>query len=124
MPNHIQLVWEQLKMNGKEFTKNSFEKFTAHHFRRKLLAENVAELKLYEVIEKNRLHNFWQHDPLAVYVYGREMALQKLIYMHTNPLQAHWNLCGSPEQYRFSSAAFYENGVDEFGMLTHFRDAF
>ena len=29
MPNHIHLMWEQLLMNGKEFPKNSFEKFTA-----------------------------------------------------------------------------------------------
>jgi hypothetical protein len=29
MPNHIHLLWQQLKMNGKEFPKNSFEKFTA-----------------------------------------------------------------------------------------------
>lgn len=29
MPNHIHLLWQQLKMNGKEFFKNSFEKFTA-----------------------------------------------------------------------------------------------
>ena len=26
MPNHIHIMWEQLKMNGKEFPKNSFEK--------------------------------------------------------------------------------------------------
>ena len=24
LPNHIHLLWEQLKMNGKEFPKNSF----------------------------------------------------------------------------------------------------
>jgi len=29
MPNHIHLLWQQLKMNGKEFPKNSVEKFTA-----------------------------------------------------------------------------------------------
>ena len=32
MSNHIHLMWEQLKMNGKEFPKNSFEKFTAKSF--------------------------------------------------------------------------------------------
>lgn len=26
---HFHLLWQQLKMNGKEFPKNSFEKFTA-----------------------------------------------------------------------------------------------
>jgi putative transposase len=29
MPNHIHLMREQLKMNGKEFPKNNFKKFTA-----------------------------------------------------------------------------------------------
>jgi len=29
MPNHIHLMWEQMCMKGKEFPKNSFEKFTA-----------------------------------------------------------------------------------------------
>jgi len=28
MPNHIHLLWQQLRMNGKEFPKNSFEKLT------------------------------------------------------------------------------------------------
>jgi hypothetical protein len=26
-----------------------------------------------------------------------------------------------PENYQYSSARFYETGVDEFGWLTHFR---
>lgn len=32
MPNHLHLIWNQLKMNGEEFPKNSFEKFTSHQF--------------------------------------------------------------------------------------------
>ena len=28
MPNHIHLLWEQLKMNSKELPKSSFEKYT------------------------------------------------------------------------------------------------
>ena len=32
MPNHIHLIWKQLKMNGKESPKNSFEKSTAKHY--------------------------------------------------------------------------------------------
>ena len=27
-----------------------------------------------------------------------------------------------PEDYRFSSARFYKEGIDEFGILTHFKD--
>ena len=124
MPNHIHLLWEQLKMNGKEFPKNSFEKFTAHQFRKKLEVEKPDELKRFMVEASDRNYNFWQRDPLAILVFSREMASQKLNYMHYNPLQEHWSLCTSLEEYRFSSAAFYENSKDEFGILSHYMDVF
>ena len=33
---------------------------------------------------------------------------QKLNYIHFNPSQPHWNLAALPEDYKWSSAAFYE----------------
>ena len=123
MPNHIHLLWEQLKMNGKEFPKNSFEKFTAHQFQKELEVD-PEELKRFMVKASDRKNNFWQRDPLAIRVFSREMASQKLNYMHFNPLQEHWQLCNLPEEYRFSSAAYYENNKDEFGILTHYMDVF
>lgn len=33
MPNHIHLIWNMLKDNGKESPAASFTKFTAHQFR-------------------------------------------------------------------------------------------
>jgi putative transposase len=89
-----------------------------------LLADNPRELENFCITASDRQYNFWQRDPLAVKVSGRAMASQKLDYMHCNPLQPHWLLCNKPEEYRFSSAAFYEKGKDEFGILTHFMDVF
>ena len=43
-------------------------------------------------------------------------------YIHQNPLQEKWNLAQTPEKYYFSSAQFYEEGIDNFGFLTHYRD--
>ena len=54
----------------------------------------------------------------------KEMAIQKLNYIHFNPLQNHWVLCTQPTEYRFSSAIFYEQNVDEFGLLSHFCEVF
>jgi len=124
MPNHIHLLWEQVKMNGKEFPKNSFEKFTAHHFRRKLIAEDAILLEKFALTASDRRYNFWQRDPLAVRVFSREMASQKLDYIHCNPVQPHWRLCNAPEAYRFSSAGFYAGATDEFGIMTHYMDVF
>ncbi|MBK8608484.1 MAG: transposase [Chitinophagaceae bacterium] len=111
-------------MNGKEFPKNSFEKFTAHNFKKKLKIENPELLKQFLVKASDPSYNFWQRDPLAVLVFSREMASQKLDYMHFNPLQEHWQLCSQPEAYKFSSAAFYEHGSDDFNILTHYMDVF
>ena len=81
-------------------------------------------LERFIVPASDRKYNFWQRDPLAVLVFSREMASQKLDYMHANPLQDHWQLCKLPEEYRFSSASFYEYNKDEFGILTHYMDGF
>ena len=124
MPNHLHLMWEQLSMNGKELPKNSFEKFTAKSLVNKLKATNDGMLKLHEVSAKDRQYNIWQRDPLAILVFNRQMAAQKLDYMHLNPMQPHWLLCSQPADYRFSSAKFYEQNADEFGLLTHFGEVF
>ena len=59
MPNHIHLLWEQLAMNGKEFPKNSFEKFTAKTFIEKMKVNNDIALKDYKVKAVDRSYNIW-----------------------------------------------------------------
>lgn len=124
MPNHVHLMWEQLKMNGKELPKNSFEKFTAKTFLHLLETNKAISLQKYSVSQIDREYSIWQRDPIAIKIFNKEMAAQKLDYMHLNPLQSHWLLSDKPEQYRFSSAKFYESGVDEFNILTHFGEVF
>ena len=41
----------------------------------------------------------------------------KMEYIHHNPVAA--GLCVYPEDYKYSSAKFYETGKDAFGFLTH-----
>ena len=115
MPNHIHLLWEQLSLNGKEFPKISFEKFTAKILVNKMKAGNDAALKKFAVTASDREYNIWLRNPLAIKIFSRELAAQKLEYMparlvsgHLNPLQPHWLLCTNPAEYRFSSAKFYE----------------
>ena len=121
MPNHIHVLWEQLKMNGKETPKESFEKFTGHIFL-KQLRNNNENLNDYATEQKDRNYLFWQRDPLAILITDRKMAGEKLDYMHYNPLQPHWQLCKDPIEYRFSSSKFYDMGEDEFKILTHYMD--
>jgi hypothetical protein len=44
--------------------------------------------------------------------------LQQQKHIHYNPVRA--GLCEMPEDYHYSSAGFYYDGSNNFGMLTHF----
>ena len=33
-----------------------------------------------------------------------------------------WNLAAVPEEYHWSSAKFYEHGIDEFGIVSDYRE--
>ncbi|MCE2997061.1 MAG: transposase [Cyclobacteriaceae bacterium] len=125
MPNHIHVIWEMSDMNGKEMPHASFNKFTSHRFLESIRSQNLFSLANYEVIDDvDRHHRFWQRDPLAVKMDSREKVEQKLEYIHLNPLQEHWSLVTKPEDYRWSSARFYETGFDEFNFLTDYRVRF
>lgn len=59
---------------------------------------------------------------MAIPLSKENILIQKLNYIHDNPIKEKWNLCTYPDDYKWSSANFYETGIDEFGILTHFRD--
>lgn len=45
---------------------------------------------------------------------------QKINYIHDNPVKA--GLCKLPEEYKYSSASFYETGIKNWNFLTHYYD--
>jgi hypothetical protein len=59
-----------------------------------------------------------------VHLYSRDVAYQKLNYIHNNPLSERWQLALDPCDYSFSSAKFYERGLDNFGFLKDLRKEF
>ena len=117
MPNHVHFIWQQLQKNGKETPQGSFLKYTAHEFL-KILKQNGTS-KLYEVNAANKKHQIWQRDSLSVEISNTTFAKQKLEYIHFNPVSGKWNLARDYMEYNYSSARFYETGVDEFGFLSN-----
>ena len=87
-----------------------------------LKANNPSEFELYNVEESNRKQRYWKRDALAIKIFSREMAQQKIEYIHNNPLQAHWNLANDPEKYYYSSAYDYANNFTRFKFLFHYFD--
>ena len=97
MPNHIHLLWQMLELNGKESPAGSFAKFTAHQFKKMLLLTNASELEKYKVEKLDRAYNFWKRDPLGIAMTTEASFLQKLAYIHSNPINPKWNLATLPE---------------------------
>lgn len=125
MPNHIHLIWRILDMNGKETPQGSLLKYTAHQFKKMILEQTGADgLSPYAVQAANKSFEFWQRDSLAIKLFNRQIAFQKLDYTHRNPLSKRWELADVPEAYRFSSARYYATGVDDFGFLKNLNDVF
>jgi putative transposase len=122
MPNHIHLLWMMRGLNGKESPAGSFAKFTAHQFQKQLRNTNPELLQQYQSEKKDRSYQFWKRDPLAIPITSKKALLQKLDYIHNNPIQEKWQLADVPENYRWSSASFYLSGIDEFGILTHYEE--
>ncbi len=122
MPNHIHLLWNILKQNGKESTAGSFAKFTVRQFKKYLSGTNTSLLKLYQSEKNDRQYQFWKRDPLAIPISTENIMISKLNYIHNNPVKAKWALCKYPEEYKWSSAKYYVTGDDEFEILTHFKD--
>ena len=115
MPNHVHFIWQQNKMNGKETPQGSFIKYTAHEFLKGLKLSGKS--KSYEVNAANKKHEIWQRDPLSIKIYSRTVAQQKLDYIHFNPVRGKWLLAKDDLAYYYSSARFYETGIDEFGFF-------
>ena len=123
MPNHIHIIWRIKDNNGKETPQGSFLKYTAHEFK-KMLRKDGQELSSYTTDAANKDYEFWQRDSLAVRLFTKEIAYQKLDYIHNNPLAEHWQLAKEPSGYKYSTAKFYERGIKEFSFIKDIRDEF
>ena len=124
MPNHIHLIWKLLEPNGRESPKASFLKYTAHEFKKMIRDDASINLTKFYVDAFNKNYEFWQRDPLAIILYSKPVMLQKLEYIHNNPLASHWNLAKDPNDYFYSTAKYYIADNKNFDFLSDILDEF
>lgn len=62
-------------------------------------------------------HQFWQQKNRPIELNSPEIAMQKLHYIHNNPVKA--GIVNQPYEYRYSSAIDYEKGTK--GMLNLYK---
>ena len=92
MPNHIHLIWQIQDGHEKAKVKQSFLKYTTQQMKF-ALAQNIKELEKYKVKASDRALQFWECNSLGIDLWSRRVFIQKLNYMHNNPIQPHWKLC-------------------------------
>ncbi len=122
MPNHYHLIISFLPPKEPWETMRDMHKFISKKLIERLKVEKPDMINLFEVNKKDRKIQIWQRNHLAIKLYNRAICEQKLIYIHNNPMQKHWQLVHYPEQYYFSSAKFYYLEDKTFDFLTHYMD--
>ena len=118
MSNHIHLIWQPLFGFSPSDIQASFMKYTAQQLKRSLTKNNPQALADFKVNKYDREYQIWKREPLSIELISYDLFKQKLEYLHFNPVKA--GLCENPEDYYYSSARFYVDGLDSFKMLTHF----
>ena len=117
--HHVHFIWQIQKGFTKEAVQRDFLKFTAQQIKDDLEKNHPKVMSLFKVNAKDRKYQKWERNSLSVDLFSAKVFSQKLNYIHQNPVKA--GLSKFPEEYYYSSAKFYETGIDDFGFITHFR---
>lgn len=121
MPNHFHALWQLHDGVDKMAFQRDLLKFTARSILKFMLMNNDPLLTQLKVKAADRQRQVWERNSLSIDVWNEKVLIQKLNYIHNNPLQPKWKLVAMPEDYKYSSALFYETGKDEFGFLEHYK---
>jgi REP element-mobilizing transposase RayT len=117
MPNHVHfLVYIQDEDINLAKIVSNFKRFLAYDIVKRLTA--AEEYGLLAILRsgvkndaRNKIHEVFQPSFDAKECYADRFLLQKLDYMHANPVNGKWKLAEDYRDYEHSSAGFYEKGI-------------
>jgi len=123
MPNHIHLLFTLLNTEKQAAFQRDFLKFTSQQIIKALINSNQLELLgQFKSTQKDRIYHIWERRPNWIRVNSIKILVQKVNYIHQNPLQEHWKLVSKEQDYFWSSASFYELDDNRFSFLTNYFD--
>ncbi|MEO6314577.1 MAG: transposase [Chitinophagaceae bacterium] len=120
MDNHLHLIWQMMVGIPPASVQRDFMKYTAQQIKNDLIKHHPGVLPFFKVNSKDRTYQFWERNALSIELRSDDVFVQKLNYIHNNPIKA--GITSVAEDYKYSSARFYATGVNDWGFLTHFRD--
>ncbi len=112
MTSHVHLIARAKEGNLSEIIRD-FKKFTSAMLLRDLRSSTESRrgwmLDLFKEggrkQKKKSTMQIWQYNNHALEVFGPQFTLEKILYIHNNPVEA--GFVGRPEEYLFSSAQDY-----------------
>ncbi len=130
MPNHLHLLLfvdknenvNKLLANGKRFLAykivNRLELLQHVDILSQLASAVTPKEK-----QRKKKHRIFEVSSDIKACYTEKFLLQKLDYIHNNPVSGKWKLAATPEEYFHSSAAFYMlNQQHSLINITHYKD--
>lgn len=115
MPNHLHIVLELIGVDAIERMTTSFHKFTgrriAKYFAEMKDEDNISFFKKAAKNRSDREHMIWE-DSITKIIETEHVLLKLIEYIHNNPVNKKWRLVEERADYPYSSACFYDRGLE------------
>jgi REP element-mobilizing transposase RayT len=121
MPDHIHLITDNSRSisDTLRFTNGIAAKRVIDYLKENNYESSLAKLRI-QLRDRKHKYSLFQHHPNAFEIYGEDTMMQKVNYVHLNPVRA--GLVGHSEDYLFSSARqWHGRTVSEEPLLTDHR---
>ncbi len=130
MPNHVHsiLYFPETGFNLNIILSNG-KRFMAYELVKRLRQANDS--KTLSILQnalterekgKGQLHKVFRDSFDAKPIFSEKFLLQKMNYIHHNPVSGKWHLAKDFVLYEHSSASFYEQGISRHFVPAHFKD--
>lgn len=103
MLDHLHLITDNSRSISEtlRFTNGIIAKRVIDYLKENNFESSLAKLRI-QLRDRKHKHSVFQHHPNAFEIYGEDTMMQKVNYVHMNPVQA--GLVEHPDEYLFSSS--------------------
>jgi REP element-mobilizing transposase RayT len=103
MPDHLHLLTDNARptTDTLRYTNGIAAKRVIDYLKENNFESCLAKLRI-QVRDREHKHSVFQHHPNAFEIYGEDKMMEKVNYIHLNPVRA--KLVKIPDDYRFSSS--------------------
>lgn len=128
IPDHVHVLIKVLKEYTIHHITEKFHSFTAHRLLRQLRINNNTKVLEYfqnyaMARKKDRQHYIWENT-LVKNIFSVDAMNKVIEYIHSNPCNKKWHLVENRADYKYSSACFYDMGIQPIIEIDDVRELF